>query len=197
VAVLAQADASSRPMPKVGDVTVYSVNNRLENRQSEDTVTVTSVEGGLIKTKHLRPDRNPPELEGVTNLDWNPLVSGSSGTRFEPAIEIHRFPMKVGDSWKSRYDATGLTGSRSRAELEVKVAAQEKVTTPAGEFDTFRIEMAGWINGVNWQGAVRLSQTVWYAPAIGRAVRSDYKDYRNSSLNTSTLTELKAHKPAP
>lgn len=194
---LAQGDGSTRPLPKVGDVTVYAVNNRSDNKQSEETVTVTSVEGGLIKTRHLRPDRNPPELEGVTTLELNPVVSGSSGSKFEPAIEIHRFPMKVGDSWKTRYEGTGLTGSRSRAELDVKVVAQEKIVTPAGEFDTFRIELGGWINGVNWQGAIRLAQTVWYAPAIGRLVKSDYNDYRNSSLFTSVLTEMKSHKPAP
>lgn len=197
VVVLAQADGNARPSVKVGDVSVYMVNNRSDNKQSEETVTVTSVEGGQIKTKHVRPDRNPPEFEGVTNLDLNPLVSGASGTRFEPAIEIYRFPLKVGDSWKTRSEAVGLAGSRSRSELEVKVVAQEKVATPGGEFDAFRIESNGWINGVSWQGAIRVSQTIWFAPSIGRAVKSDYKDYRNSSLNTSTLTELKSHKPAP
>ena len=195
--VLAQADGSTRPLLKVGDVTVYTVDIRNENKQSEETVTVTSVDAGLVKTRHQRPDRNPPELEGVATLDLNPLVSGSSGAKFEPAIEIYRFPMKVGDSWKARSEAVALTGSRSRFELDVKVAAQEKITTPGGEFDTYRVEVSGWINGVSWQGAIRTAQTIWYAPAIGRMVKTDYKDYRNSSLNTSTLTEIKSHKPGP
>ncbi|HMP11075.1 hypothetical protein [Hydrogenophaga sp.] len=194
--VLAQSDGSTRPIFKVGDVTVYAINNRGDNTQSEETVTVVSVEEGLIKTKHVRPDRNPPELEGVFNLDLNSLVSGTSGAKFEPALEFYRFPLKVGDAWKARNEVVSLTGARSRSVLDVKVAAQEKVTTPGGEFDAFRIEVSGWINGVSWQGALRLTQTVWYAPAIGRMVKSDYKDFRNSSLNNSTLTELKSHKPA-
>lgn len=195
--VMAQADGTIRPAPKVGDVTVYVFHNRGDNKQSDETVTVTSVASGQIRTLHQRPDRQPPELEGVSTPEWNPLVSGVSGNKFEPAIELYRFPMKVGDAWKTRYESTNLAGSRSRTELEVKVAAQEKVATPVGDLDAFRIEMGGWINGITWQGAIRTAQTIWYAPAIGRFVKSDYKDYRNGQLNTSTLTELKSHKPAP
>jgi hypothetical protein len=194
--VWAQADGSVRPVFKVGDVAVYSINQRADKRTTEETVTVTAVDQSLIKSKHVRPDRNPPDLEGVMTADLDVVVSGASGSRFDPPIVGLKFPLTVGDTWKSSYVSEGAS-SRSKGDIDFKVAAREKVTTPAGEFDTFKIESGGWINGLSWSGSIRISQVQWFAPAIGRVVKSEYKDFRGSQLWTDTLSELKSFKPAP
>jgi hypothetical protein len=103
----------------------------------------------------------------------------------------------VGNGWKGAYEATGATGVRSKGEIDFKVVSAEKLATPAGEFDTFKIESSGWITGVSWQGSFRMAQVQWYAPAIGRIVKSEYQDYRNGRLWNNTVTELKSFKPAP
>lgn len=192
----AQADGAVRPVAKVGDVAVYTVDLRADKRTTEETVTVTSVDQTHIKSKHVRPDRNPPETEGVATLDWAMVVSGASGTRYDPPISHFKFPLVVGDRWKSSFVAEGAN-FKSKTDLELKVAARETVKTPAGEFDTFKIESEGWINGVSWSGAIRMTDVRWYAPAIGRVVKSEYKDYRNNRLWNDTVTELKSFKPAP
>lgn len=194
--VWAQADGASRPVAKVGDVAVYTVNQRTDKRMTEETVTVTSVDQTHIKSKHVRPDRNPPEIEGVLTADWATAVSGASGNRFDPPIVGVKFPLTVGDSWKSSYLSEGAT-AKSKGEIDFKVVAREKVKTPAGEFDAFRIESGGWINGVSWSGAIRMAQVQWFAPAVGRVVKSEYKDYRGSQLWTDTVSELKSFTPGP
>jgi hypothetical protein len=194
--VWAQVDGASRPVPKVGDVAVYTIDQRADKRVFEETVTVTSVDQSFIKSKHVRPNRNPPETEGVTTLDLGVVVSGSSGARFDPPIVGVKFPLTVGDSWKSSYLAESPT-AKSKGDLEFKVAAREKVSTAAGEFDAYKIESGGWINGVSWSGAIRITQVQWFAPAVGRVVKSEYKDFRGGQLWNDTASELKSFKPAP
>ena len=196
VSVWAQTDVVSRSVPKVGDTAVYAINQRADKRTTEETVTVTSVDQTHIKSRHSRADRNPAEIEGVTTVDFATAVSGASGNRFDPPIVGVKFPLTVGDSWKSSYMVESATG-KSKGDLEFKVTAREKMTTPAGEFDTFKIESSGWITGVSWSGSWRLAQVQWFAPAIGRVVRSEYKDFRGSQPWTDTFSELKSFKPAP
>jgi hypothetical protein len=192
----AQADGAVRPVAKVGDEAVYAVDLRGDKRTTEETVTVTSVDQTHIKSKHVRPDRNPPEIEGVTTLDLATVVSGSSGTRYDPPVSNFKFPLVVGDRWKSSFMAEG-SNFKSKTDLDSKIAARETVKTPAGEFDTFKIESEGWINGVTWSGTIRMTLVRWYAPAIGSVVKSEYKDYRNNRLWNDTVTELKSFKPGP
>lgn len=196
ISAWAQSDGSSRPVPKVGDVAIYTINQRADKRMTEETVTVTSVDQNHIKSKHVRTDRSPPEIEGVLTTDWAVAVSGANGTRYDPPIVGVKFPLTVGESWKSSYLAEGAT-NKSKVDIEFKVVAREKVKTPAGEFEAFRIESDGWINGVSWSGAIRMAQVQWFAPAVGRVVRSEYKDYRGSRLWTDTVSELKSFTPAP
>jgi hypothetical protein len=194
--VWAQADGSSRPVPKVGDMAVYTINQRADKRVTEETVTITSVDQAIIKSKHVRPDRNPPEIEGVLTADWALVVSGANGTRYDPPIVGVKFPLTVGESWKSSYLSESAT-AKSKGDIDFKVVAREKVKTPAGEFDAFRIESGGWVTGVSWSGSVRIAQVQWFAPAVGRVIKSEYKDYRGSQLWTDTASELKSFTPAP
>lgn len=182
---------------KVGDVSVLTVEQRSANRTVEETVTVKSIEGGLIRSAHVRPGRNPPEYEGVITEDFAVAVSGAGGARFDPPIPQVRFPLTVGQSWKAAYDMHTPNQTRSRAEVDLKVVGAEKLSTPAGEFDTVRIEQSGWVNGVSWQGSVRIVQELWFAPAIGRMVRTDFRSFRDGRPWEHTVTVLKSFKPAP
>mgnify|MGYP006201358349 CR=1 FL=1 len=194
--VWAQADGAGRPVAKVGDVAVYAVEQRTDRRSFDETVTVTLVDQTHIKSSHVRPIRNPPEMEGVVTLDWGTVVSGASGTRFDPPIAGFKFPLVVGDGWKSSFVGEG-NNAKSKTDLEFKVVAREKVKTPGGEFDAFKIESEGWINGITWAGAIRMTEVRWYAPAIGRVVKSEHKDFRSGRLWTDTVLELKSFKSAP
>ena len=128
----------------------------------------------------------------LVGSDYRVLIVGDklvAAARREP-------PLVVGDGWKSSFVGEG-NNAKSKTDLEFKVVAREKVKTPAGEFDTFKIESGGWINGVSWSGSIRMSEVRWYAPSIGRVVKSEYKDFRGGQLWTHTVSELKSFKPAP
>ncbi|QHE88021.1 hypothetical protein [Hydrogenophaga sp. BPS33] len=190
----AHANEAARPVVKVGDVATYVVNMRGDKRTVEEVVTVLEVTGAQIRSQFARPDRT---AEGLTTREWGLVVSAASNTRFDPPIQSLKFPLTVGEAWTSKYVGTGTNQSQARGDLEFKVAATEKVQTPAGEFDTFRIESKGWVTGITWQGVVQVRQTFWYAPSISRYVKTEFQDWRNGRLWTDNLTELKSFKPAP
>ncbi|MBS3911966.1 MAG: hypothetical protein KGZ70_09100 [Hydrogenophaga sp.] len=197
IGISAQTSDHGKPVVKVGEVATYAVNLRADNRLAEETVTITSVDDKLIKYITARSDRTPADMEGVSTAEWSTIQSGSSGSRFDPSYPRLKFPLVVGETWKGKYEVTGLSGARSKADIDFKVVAKEQVTTPAGTYEAFKVESSGWVTGVSWQGSFRTTNTTWYAPAIHRIVKSELKDYRNNRLWNDTVTELKSFKPAP
>lgn len=188
----AWAQGAARPA-KAGDVHVYAVELRTDRVQYEETVTVTGVAGEQITTRHVRTDR-PQPTEGRYGTDWATLKSGPSGMQFTPAIPALRHPLQVGAKWDGTFEAVATSGARSRIKMDYVVAAQEKLNTPAGEFDTYRIETKGYLSGLSWQGGFAIQQRMWYAPAIDRIVRSEYRELRTMGPDNAAV--LKQFKPA-
>jgi hypothetical protein len=187
------ASAQATRPPKAGDVSVYSGEQRTDHVRFEETITVTTVDGEQIRTQHVRTDRAAPS-EGVYTRDWSTLRSGGSGSSYEPAVRVLPQPLEVGKASESVVQAKGASGALSRVKLESTVAAREKLATAAGEFDTYRIESKGYISGLSWQGGFAFTQKLWYAPAIDRLVRQEYKEQR--TLGADNVWELKSFKPA-
>ena len=193
--VTAGAQTASAPKPQIrsGDTAVYTVNLLADRQVTEDTFTVTSIDGGQVKVVHTRANRTPPEREAIYADDWSPLVSGGTGARFEPSSQSMSFPLEVGKAWETKYVVTAASGAKSRASMDNKVVGVERIRTPAGEFDTFKVVNEGWINGVSWNGSFRVSQTLWYAPAINWVVKSSFKEHRRDGAET--ISEMKSFTP--
>lgn len=192
-AFAAAVNAQSTRATRVGDVHVYTVQQKADRALFEETVTVTSIEGDRIKTSHVRSDR-PAPIDGLYGKDWGTYRSGSSGLQFEPPSRVLSLPLEVGKTWETAYEATTPTGVKLRVKMRSDVKAQEKLNTPAGEFDTFRIDSTGYLNGVSFQGGWGILQKIWYAPAIDRIVRLEYKEQR--ATGADNVSELKSFKPA-
>jgi hypothetical protein len=188
----ALAQAPSRPA-KVGDVHVYSTEQRADRLRYDETVTVSAVSNGRIETRHVRSDR-PTPADGLYDAEWATIRSGTSGSQLEPPLKVLQQPLEVGRSWEATTELTTSNGAKSRLKLASTIAAREKVSTPAGEFDAFRVDSKGYISGLSWQGGFGMQQRIWYAPAINRVVRSEYREQR--SLGADNVTELKLFKPA-
>lgn len=186
------AQGVQRPA-RVGDVAVYLGEQKSDRVRYEETVTVTAIEGEQIRTQHVRPDR-PAPLEGIYTRDWATARSGTTGTVYEPAVRSVPQPLEVGRSWEGTHKGRTPSGGLFQMKLESTVAARERLATPAGEFDTFRIESRGYLSGLSFQGGFALTQKVWYAPAIDRIVRTEYREQR--SLGADNVVELKAFRPA-
>lgn len=189
---VAFAQGEVRPI-KVGDVYVISVTNGTEHRKYDETITVMSQQGGVFKTTHLRSDTKSV-TEGAYTPDWDVIRSGASGAMYDPpARQVHK-PLQVGSSWESASSIALPNGGKSRFSGKATVTGEEKLRTPAGEFDAFRIENKGYVNGITWSGGFAYSQVTWYAPSINRVIREEYKEMR--PMGTEYVRELTEFKPA-
>jgi hypothetical protein len=179
---------------RTGDVHIYAVQQKNDRAAFDETVTITAVEGDRIKTSHQRSDRPEPST-GVYGLDWAAYQSGSSGMQLDPPSRVIARPLEQGKTWENTSDVTLRSGAKARIKMQAKVVALEKIATPAGEFEAYRIESQGYLSGLSFQGGTGFVQKVWYAPAIDRLVRLEYKEQR--AMGADNVSELKAFKPAP
>lgn len=92
------------------------------------------------------------------NLIWRP-----DGAQFGPN---QFFPTEyaLGKKWSTRYSIILANGTPDTVELDLKVVGRETITTPAGTFDTFRVEAAGWRLGLGGVPSMSIANTYWMAP---------------------------------
>ena len=190
---LAAATQDVQRPARVGDVTIYNGEMKTERARYEETMTITGIEGDQIRTRHVRSDR-PSPAEGLYTRNWATSRSGTTGSVYEPAIQTVTQPLEVGRSWAGTHEGKAASGALFRLKFDSTIAAREKLATPAGEFDTFRIDSKGYLSGVSWQGGFGIVQKEWYAPAIDRVVRSEYREQR--TMGADNVVEMKAFKPA-
>ena len=189
---MAFAQGDIRPI-KVGDVHVVTVTDNTTHQTYDETITVVSEQGGVFRTTHLRSDTKSTR-EGAYTPSWDVIRSGASGSVFDPPARQFQLPLQVGASWEQASAITVASGARSRFSSKSTVTGKEKLSTPAGEFDAFRMENKGYINGVSWPGGFAYRQVIWYAPSINRVLREEYKEMR--PMGTDYVRELKSFTPA-
>ena len=103
---------------------------------------------------------------------------------FAPPYVAYGLPLDAGKSWSVRVNAINpATGQRASVRIDGDVVGAERITVPAGSFDTVKIKRRVYAG--DW-GTFTLEtniyETEWYAPALGRAVRSESKsEYIDSS----------------
>jgi hypothetical protein len=94
---------------------------------------------------------------------------------FAQPYAAYALPLDTGKSWSVRVNATNpATGRRNSVRIDGEVLGAERITVPAGAFDTIKIKRRVYAG--DW-GAftfeTNIYETEWYAPALGRAVRSE------------------------
>lgn len=180
------------PTPKVGEIVKYrniDLWNNTELSTSESELVSVEADGFVNRFKNTI---SPTPRTDRFNRSWQSCRSMQGSDKAVCGGSLN-FPMQIGD--KHSYDkhpwASGL--GHSSANCEVK--GDEKLTVPAGTYDTLRIACAGNYNRVFdgiWSG--RYNETVWYAPAIGRVVKSEFFDFRSNGTafnkNQSVLIEF-------
>lgn len=118
---------------------------------------------------------------------WFAMVTaiGAPLVTFEPALGW-TFPLEVGKAWTTRHRMT-LHAAGGRAidyDLSCQVEAFEKVTVPAGSFDTFRIACRTTIDN---------AETFWTSPELGIMVKSNLRRGPGNPIGAGTqYTELVA-----
>jgi len=164
---------SADPGPiRVGDRWSYEVKDSLTgDLRPAMTVVVADVNDKEITTRIAVRGRERPQT-AIFDPDWGRIDDGAWRLS-SPGIGIKKPLLQVGKEWRS--DASGIhlqSGVTFRANGVAKVVGQEQVTTPAGSFDTYRVDMT--VRMINTKDQTR-SQTytfmVWYAPAVNRWVK--------------------------
>jgi hypothetical protein len=106
------------------------------------------------------------------------------------------WPLKVGSKWECTEGATFPNGWKVRYELKFKVAAAQSVETPAGRFDTLRLEAEGFATNDTNNTVSAHERVIRLAPAVKREVKHEIRTrLRNGQLfrvEGRALTEFKA-----
>jgi len=139
---------------------------------------IVKIESGNAKVFGMRG-------EASKELDAPPIVSlvlGKPGWRGE----LIKFPVHVGLSWADRFqfEPRGLPMRWEQGRYEVQ--AWEKVNTPKGEFEAFKIIMTMTVpTGPKSKGISQRTTTYYYAPEVKAIV-----SFHEEGTETNTVSSL-------
>lgn len=95
-----------------------------------------------------------------------------------------KFPFKVGESWP-----VALTYPPFTMGLQGRVTGREVIAAPAGQFDTYKVELTGLYrdhSAIGLANVGRYSETYWYSPVVKRHVRKEVRYWGISYLKTTS-----------
>jgi hypothetical protein len=158
--------------------------------------TVKKIDNGImtVAVTHQGP-RSGTETRLYTrtlNLVRGPMENDQVYS-FNPPLLLLPFPLHPGQHWRATSIGTrsdfgaGTYGADRRTQTIVygDVAGWQRVTGPAGTFDTLRIDRKIYLGDWDYmRSQTYINETDWYAPSIGRVVRheesSGYRNYASS-----------------
>jgi hypothetical protein len=181
--------------PAVGDTYVYRLSNgynrevrgqihyRIDKIDADHitvAVTTDTPSLGAARTEIYTKDGN-----------WlrHPLVNHDFLREYEfaQAYPAYVFPLAPGKSWSVRVNAVDpASGRRNSVRVDGEVLGSERITVPAGTFDTIKVRR--YVYAGDWDGfrhETNITEIDWYAPVLGRPVRTESK---SEYLDTSRAT---------
>ena len=177
---------------QVGDHWTYESRDEISGDvKSIVTNTVTDLTDTQIGVRNTWAGHSS---SGIQTFDrsWNMINSGGA-SRYSPNDGTGiRPPLAVGKTWSSKSnDINSTSGVILKRTVTSKVAAQENVTTPAGTFDTFKIETSMQVQNAN--NSINKAQIVvqtWYAPKIDHWVKRSVVMRSEGRVRTNSTIEL-------
>ena len=177
--------------PQVGDHWTYEFRDDITGDvKSTFTHTITDLSATDISIRNVVVGNSN---FGYINYDrsWNRTSNDSF--RFTPNDGGGiRTPLAVGKTWSVRAnDLNPTTGAGWKRSVTAKVVTQESVTTRAGTFDTFKLEMTFELQ--NTKDPTKKSQEIaqsWYAPAIDHWVKQSSVTRSDGHVRSKNSTEL-------
>lgn len=162
----AQAEA---PQFSVGD---WYLKDGTDGEVLQTTIAVDSA-GMRVETRESGETQHyDPQLNVYRN------DADSWSVYFEPSIMKYSFPLFVGKEWTGVFTvrterADGLTLAPDRIEYRCRVECIERVTVPAGAFETFKASCERKDLG----DGSHQRETYWFAPVAGISVRQVKEEF--------------------
>jgi hypothetical protein len=169
---------------RVGDKYSYvRRNNRTGAEMNRFTRIVNKIENGFVYISNN-------DSEEIRTIDGGNVLVVSSSTSYSydpPKLEVPVDGLTVGKKWTGAYIETDRkTNRKFFREDKFKILAQEKTTTPAGTYQTFKIEDVSYN-----QFGTKASLTYWIEPGYGLPVRTIREVFNSSAgINISETVEL-------
>jgi hypothetical protein len=109
---------------------------------------------------------------------------------FATAYPAYVFPLAAGKAWSQRVNASVAGESRPRSvRVDGKVVGTERISVPAGSFDTVKIQRLVYPGDPNFnQTETHIRETEWYAPSLGRAVRTERRSQWQEPSRCDVMT---------
>jgi hypothetical protein len=171
--------------PAAGETYVYRVVNAYNNEvRGQLTYRVEKVDAGRVSMT-VTPEPlslgTPYSVVVTGDANWlrHPLINHDMPVEydFSPAFPAYVAPLNTGNSWSTRVHATNpATGTRASVRVDGDVIGNERVSTPAGSFDTVRVKRRVYAG--DWEAfrnETNIEETEWFAPGLGRPVKVDRK----------------------
>jgi hypothetical protein len=182
---------------RVGDRWSYDLKDDLTgDLRNAMTIIVVEINEKEITTRVTYRGKDRPQTM-IYDLDWGRIDDGA--WKLRPSGIGIRKPLQIGKEWRS--DANGIhlqSGVIFRASGVAKVVGQEQVTTPAGAFDTFRVDMTvRMINTRDQTKSQMWTFVVWYAPTVNRWVKRKSEWRSEGRLRDSYSEELTEYSRKP
>ena len=175
-----------------GDRWVYEVTDEISgDLKLTSTVFVLDVSEQEINARISTRGSGARQI--VYDRNWNRIDDSIWKYRPSDGSGIKK-PLQVGKQWRFESKATHFqNGTALTITGESKVVGEEKITTGAGTFDTFKIETkTRQVNPNDQTKASTINAVLWYSPSVNRWVRRTYKlqvEGRLRSSNTEELTD--------
>jgi hypothetical protein len=177
--------------PQPGDYWNYEKRDEITGKIAEDreiVVTEVTPENISVRVKIVGAS---DELSNVFDHSWNLL--SSTNWRYSPyqGSTGIQAPLVVGKIWvfqSSSVSANGVTWKESGTS---KVVAQETLSTKAGTFETFKIEIN--FSSQNVKDPTRKNETAlqsWYAPMVDHWVKRTMIVKSDNHLRSNDTWEL-------
>ena len=194
---MAEETAAAPDEVRVGDRWSYDVKDDATG-DLRRTITYVAIEitDKEITTRVTERGKDRPNTV-IFSREWGRMDNGIWQTR--PSGYGIKKPLEVNKEWRNEANARNLkTGVSLRVSAAAKVAGQEKITTVAGEFDTFRIETkVREVNTNDQTKSTAITETTWYAPTINRWVKRKTETRAEGRLRDSFSEELTEYTRKP
>jgi len=179
---------------QVGDHWTIDTRDEITGLPTETFIrVVTDVSPSEVVVRVTTRGKNTSGIV-VYDRNWNRIENSTWKWKPNDGWGV-RFPLAVGKEWRSEVEArTTQTGGADKTTISAKVTAQESVTTPAGTFDTFKIETKSReIVANNPSKSTDYEYVSWYAPQVNYWVRQTFLTRVQKRTTKSTSEELVAY----